>query len=168
MHKNLNTDKQTREATTGTSEDESNYSSFYSSFLKTDGSSMDGGRNGSDENNSKDPDVSFCRFWFIFDNFWSQLFHLQAMQWDKSQVRPIRPDPAWLNNINVTNELIYRYQIENNNKSVNDVLKEDFETLKDIRQVSSLIQLLRNRNFYNQNLFSNRVISWTSNLVSFT
>lgn len=43
-------DKQTRDGLTGTSEDESSYSSFYSSFLKTDsGSGSD--RNANKENN---------------------------------------------------------------------------------------------------------------------
>ncbi len=45
-------DKQTREGLTGTSEDESSYSSFYSSFLKTDSGRC------SDKNGNKD-DVSF-------------------------------------------------------------------------------------------------------------
>lgn len=96
--------------------EESSYSSFYSSFLKTDSSSNgkdDGEKNGKNYNSDE-------------------------MQWDKMsnqrRSRPwCRPDPPWLNNVNVTPDLIYRYQITA--KTIAEVLQADNCELKKINQV---------------------------------
>lgn len=44
----------------------------------------------------------------------------------------IRKEPPWIEGINMTPELVYQYQI--NPKSLNDVLKADFEFLKHSKQ----------------------------------
>ena len=57
------------------------------------------------------------------------------MQWDKMPRPPIkRPNPHWLDNINVTTDLIYRYQV--NERTLTDVLKADIYALKHTKQVS--------------------------------
>lgn len=102
------------QAAAGTSEDESSYSSFYSSFLKTDEcpSSSNEGRN---ENDNGD------------------------MQWDKETKFPLkRSTPQWLENIDLTNELIYRYQI--NTKTLPDILSADLNALNKIKQVREQFQ----------------------------
>jgi Period protein 2/3C-terminal region len=58
----------------------------------------------------------------------------EDMQWEKTPKIPIkRPNPHWLDNINVTPELIYRYQIST--RTLNDVLNDDMYALKNIHQV---------------------------------
>lgn len=95
----------------GTSEDDSSHSSFYSSFLKTDE-----GQTSSNEGPNE------CK-------------GMEEMLWEKAPKTPLRRrDPHWLDNINVTNELIYRYQV--NTRSLNDVLKADLFALKKVHQVS--------------------------------
>ncbi|KAL7017493.1 hypothetical protein ACKWTF_010400 [Chironomus riparius] len=90
-----------------TSEDESSHSSFYSSFLKTD----EGQTSSNEERNEGKDD----------------------MQWEKTPKIPIkRPNPHWLDNINVTPELIYRYQIST--RTLRDVLKDDLCAMKNIQQ----------------------------------
>ena len=44
-----------------------------------------------------------------------------------------RPDPYWLDNINVTSELVYRYQV--NARALKDVLSDDLYALKYVHQV---------------------------------
>lgn len=92
---------------TGTSEDESSYSSFYSSFLKSDEptSSNEGRVENSNEHE------------------WNQM------------PKPItkRPDPSWLDNIDLTKELVYQYQVDT--KILQDVLSADLRALKKINQV---------------------------------
>ncbi|CRL07870.1 CLUMA_CG020824, isoform A [Clunio marinus] len=95
----------------GISEDESNYSSFYSSFLKTDeapSSSNEGrGENSTIQN--------------------------KAIQWDEISKPPIRrANPHWIENINLTNELVFRYQLDA--RTLKDVLNDDMYTLKKIHQ----------------------------------
>lgn len=46
-----------------------------------------------------------------------------------------RPNPQWLDNVDVTNEFVYRYQV--NAKTLADVLKTDLCALKHIHQVRS-------------------------------
>lgn len=61
------------------------------------------------------------------------------MKWEKTPRVPVRrPDPHWLDNINVTNELVYRYQV--NARTLTDVLNDDLYALKNIHQVSKLMQ----------------------------
>ncbi|KAG5671629.1 hypothetical protein PVAND_001821 [Polypedilum vanderplanki] len=109
---NRNNDK-TTSGTTGTSEDESSHSSFYSSFLKTD----EGPTSSNEGRNEKDK----------YDSMKDE------MQWEKGPKIPVkRPNPHWLENINLTNELIYRYQV--NSKVLADVLNEDMYTLKNVHQ----------------------------------
>jgi hypothetical protein len=62
------------------------------------------------------------------------------MQWEKTPKIPIkRPKPYWLDNINVTPELIYRYQIST--RTLNDVLNDDMYALKHINQVNMLMYI---------------------------
>ncbi|XP_037914579.1 period circadian protein isoform X3 [Hermetia illucens] len=93
--------------------DESSFSSFYSSFLKTDGSS-DGPQ----------------------DIEKAQSKESHEMQWEKthSQIRrPFRrPEPPWLDKVTITPELVYRYQI--NARTITEVLKADLTALQCIRQ----------------------------------
>ena len=64
------------------------------------------------------------------------------MQWEKTPKIPIkRSNPQWLDNVNVTPELIYRYQIST--RSLRDVLKDDMCAMKNIQQVNMLM-LLKN------------------------
>lgn len=108
---------QTISGTTGTSEDESSHSSFYSSFLKTD----EGPTSSNEGRNEK----------FKYDSGKD----MEDMQWEKTPKIPARrPDPHWLDNINVTPELVYRYQV--NARTLNDVLNDDLYALKNVHQVS--------------------------------
>lgn len=88
--------------------DESSFSSFYSSFLKTDNSS---------ECNGVEKDSS-------------------EMVWDCGSNNVIRakrrPNPPWLDNICQTKELIYRYQM--NERSIKEVLEADLIALKSVNQ----------------------------------
>lgn len=60
------------------------------------------------------------------------------MQWEKMPRVPVRrPDPHWLDNINVTNELVYRYQV--NARALKDVLNDDLYALKNVHQVRKII-----------------------------
>lgn len=104
---------------TGTSEDESSYSSFYSSFLKTDEAS-DLGPTSSNEGRGDSSKYGSSK-------------GTEDMQWEKEKVPVKRPNPHWLDNINVTPELVYRYQI--NVKTLGDVLNDDLYALKGIHQV---------------------------------
>lgn len=62
------------------------------------------------------------------------------MQWEKTPKIPIkRPKPHWLDNINVTPELIYRYQIST--RTLNDVLNTDMYALKNIHQVNIFMHI---------------------------
>lgn len=104
-------------ATPGTSEDESSYSSFYSSFLKTDEATSS--NEGRGENykcgSSKNSD---------------------EMQWGKMPKLPTRrPNPHWLDSVDLTNDLVYQYQV--NAKTLNDVLLADLYALKKFHQVES-------------------------------
>lgn len=47
-----------------------------------------------------------------------------------------RPNPQWLDNVDVTNEFVYRYQVSA--KTLADVLKTDLSALKHIHQVRSM------------------------------
>nr|ADO24377.1 period [Laupala paranigra] len=109
------------ENTTG---DDSSYSSFYS-FLRTD--------NTDDSMNSypRDKECLYpCKS--------------EDMNWERSEnckkshnkPRPILKDPPWLEHVNVTPDLVYRYQI--NEKNLESVLENDLQTLKEIQQVTSL------------------------------
>jgi hypothetical protein len=101
---------------TGTSEDESSHSSFYSSLLKTD----EGPTSSNEGRNEK----------FKYDSGKDA----EEMQWEKTPKIPAkRPNPHWLDNINVTNELVYRYQV--NSRTLSDVLNDDLFALKNIHQV---------------------------------
>lgn len=89
--------------------DESSFSSFYSSFLKTDYSSES---NGAEKKESTE------------------------MIWDSSSVKTSqtkrRPNPPWLDNVCQTKELVYRYQV--NERSVKDLLDADLAALKNLSQ----------------------------------
>uniref|UniRef100_A0A1Q3EZL0 Period circadian protein n=1 Tax=Culex tarsalis TaxID=7177 RepID=A0A1Q3EZL0_CULTA len=89
--------------------DESSFSSFYSSFLKTDNSSE---CNGVEKGDSSE------------------------MIWDRGSQKVVqarrRPNPPWLDNICLTKDLIYQYQM--NERSIKDVLEADLIALKSINQ----------------------------------
>lgn len=89
--------------------DESSFSSFYSSFLKTDNSSE---CNGVEKGDSSE------------------------MIWDCGSNNVIRakrrPNPPWLDNICQTKDLIYRYQM--NERSIKEVLDADLIALKSVNQ----------------------------------
>lgn len=59
----------------------------------------------------------------------------EDMQWDKiSERSPIkRPNPHWLENINLTNDLVFKYQLDS--KALSNVLKDDMIALKKFHQV---------------------------------
>lgn len=109
--------------TTGTSEDESSYSSFYSSFLKTDE-----GPTSSNEGRLESHEMEKVANWNLAP---------------KTVLR--RPNPQWLDNVDVTNEFVYRYQVSA--KTLADVLKTDLCALKHIHQ--GKIQKIPFVNFYN-------------------
>lgn len=89
--------------------DESSFSSFYSSFLKTDNSSE---CNGVEKGDSSE------------------------MVWDCGSNNVVRakrrPNPPWLDNICQTKDLIYRYQM--NERSIKEVLDADLIALKSVNQ----------------------------------
>lgn len=101
----------TGEETNGTSDnmDKSSYSSFYSSFLRTEGSSTEERQEA--ENSSAN--------------------HKKAPTQSKQITRP---PPSWLEGISITSELIYRYQIAE--RTIKDVLTADMVKLKGINQPS--------------------------------
>lgn len=89
--------------------EESSFSSFYSSFLKTDCSSIDDG-------------IRICR-------------KESELEFEKNRTRKPwrRIEPPWLDNVNVTADLVYKYQIKS--REVADILKSDLKALKHINQV---------------------------------
>ncbi|KAI4465112.1 period circadian protein [Holotrichia oblita] len=93
-------------------DEESSYSSFYSSFLKTDtgsGSNDDSTNAESKTTKSNDYARQKCRSY------------------------PFRKrDPPWLEAVSVTPELIYKYQMSV--KEIGDILESDLNTLKQIHQ----------------------------------
>uniref|UniRef100_A0A1B0GP58 Period circadian protein n=1 Tax=Phlebotomus papatasi TaxID=29031 RepID=A0A1B0GP58_PHLPP len=122
--------------------DDSSMSSFYSSFLKTDTSSGDD-RNDGDRSMQKDSEVfSVSSGPSGIQSFKSDRFydHSQEMQWDKGTTTTTtttrkpwrRPEPPWLDNVSVTPDLVYRYQVTA--KAITDVLKADLSALKLIHQ----------------------------------
>lgn len=103
----------TLQTASGTSEDESSYSSFYSSFLKTD--------EGPTSSNEGPGENYPCK-------------NIDEMVWDKMPKTPMkRPNPYWLNNIDLTHELVYQYQIDA--KALSDILSADLVAFKKIHQV---------------------------------
>ncbi|XP_059620857.1 period circadian protein isoform X2 [Phlebotomus argentipes] len=117
--------------------DDSSMSSFYSSFLKTDASSGDD-RNDGERSMQKESEVFSVSIRpsgvqsFNSDPFYDTS---QEMQWDKGVTvrKPWRrPEPPWLDNVSVTPDLVYRYQVTA--KAVTDVLKADMSALKLIHQ----------------------------------
>lgn len=95
--------------------DDSSFSSFYSSFLKTDCSSID-------------DSIRICR-------------KESEIEFEKNRTRkPWRREPPWLDNVNVTTDLVYKYQIKS--REINDVLKSDLKALKHIQQVIFLLNNL--------------------------
>ncbi|KAF2905946.1 hypothetical protein ILUMI_00229 [Ignelater luminosus] len=93
-------------------DEESSYSSFYSSFLKTDtGSGSNDDSNGAENKNKSDDNATY----------------------KKPRTYPVRKcDPPWLETVSVTPELVYRYQMTV--KSLEDILEADMKSLKVIDQ----------------------------------
>lgn len=116
-----------REASQDVSEDmeDSSFSSFYSSFLKTDCSSIDDG-------------IRIC--------------HKESeIEFEKNRTRKPwrRIEPPWLDNVDVTTDLVYNYQIKS--RDINDVLKSDLKALKHIHQVNFFKTI--NKSNFNINIF---------------
>lgn len=90
--------------------DDSSFSSFYSSFLKTDNSSESNGAAEKKESNE--------------------------MNWETGSNNTCRtkrrPNPPWLEDVCQSKDLIYRYQI--NERSVQDLLDADLAALKRLNQ----------------------------------
>lgn len=102
---------------TGTSEDESSYSSFYSSFLKTDE-----GPTSSNEGPAESFKYDMTK---TLNN---------GMNWETTLKPPTkRPNPHWLDNVDLTDELIYRYQIDG--RTLNDILRADLFAMRNVNQV---------------------------------
>lgn len=51
----------------------------------------------------------------------------------KKGMRPVLSDPPWLEDVKVTPELLYKYQLET--KELMDVLRHDMDKLKSLKQV---------------------------------
>lgn len=101
-------------------DDGSYYSSFYS-FLKTDKSddSMKSlPQNGSSEN--------------IEEMAWEKTERRGNNPGETNKTKPIRKQPPWLEDIIVTPELIFRYQV--NERGIDEVLQADLEALARIHQ----------------------------------
>lgn len=120
--------------------DDSSMSSFYSSFLKTDTSSGDD-RNDGDRTkesevfsvSSRPSGVQSVKNDHFLDN-------MQDMHWDKCRKPWRRPEPPWLDNVSVTPDLVYRYQVTA--KAITDVLQDDLSALKLINQVGFYLNRL--------------------------
>lgn len=68
------------------------------------------------------------------------------MSWDKAPKLPFkRPNPHWLENISLTNDLVYQYKIDA--KALSDVLSADLSALKKLIQVE-FINVNSMRNFF--------------------
>ncbi|XP_055546663.1 period circadian protein-like isoform X2 [Wyeomyia smithii] len=80
-------------------------SSFYSSFLKTD--------------NSSDSDDPLKRI-------------VNDGDWDSASRVKRRPNPPWLDNVNLTKQLVYRYQVAE--RSLQDLLAADADVLRRLNQ----------------------------------
>lgn len=92
--------------------DESSFSSFYSSFLKTDNSSES---NCADKKGDPTEMVWDC-----------------CSSSNKTSRAKRRPNPPWLDNVCQTKELFFQYQITE--KSVQDLLEADMIALKSLNQ----------------------------------
>lgn len=103
---------QNNAAANGSSEDESSFSSFYSSLLKTD-------EGPSSSNEGWDEKYDFGK---TMD---------KEIKWGRPPIK--RLNPHWLDHVDLTNELIYRYQIDA--RILSDVLKTDLFALNKINQV---------------------------------
>uniref|UniRef100_A0A336LIJ5 Period circadian protein n=1 Tax=Culicoides sonorensis TaxID=179676 RepID=A0A336LIJ5_CULSO len=115
----MHTQHKNGEEKNGTSDnmDKSSYSSFYSSFLRTEGSSTEE-RQDIENSNSNDKKNIIKKS--------------KTEEFFKQQV--IRPPPTWLDGICITSDLIYRYQIAE--RTIKDVLTSDMTVLKEINQPS--------------------------------
>ena len=59
-----------------------------------------------------------------------------GMKWNIPRAkcqRPVLSDPPWLEDVKLTPELLYKYQLET--KELVDVLRHDMDKLKSVRQV---------------------------------
>ncbi|KAJ9592038.1 hypothetical protein L9F63_001417, partial [Diploptera punctata] len=98
--------------------DDSSYSSFYS-FLKTDKS---------DASMKSSPDL-------VNQNITSKT---EDMVWEKSEnahtvkARPVLKEPPWMEDVHVTPDLVYRYQLKD--QELKDVLQADLQALEHIHQ----------------------------------
>lgn len=115
-------------------DEESSYSSFYSSFLKTDTGSGSNDDSNNADTKAKSDDVTYfpSKIWLSI----KEIFLFQN-KWQKSPQYPQRKrDPPWLETVSVTPELIYRYQMSI--KGIEDILEADLNTLNKAHQVNSL------------------------------
>lgn len=120
-------------------DEESSYSSFYSSFLKTDpGSGSNDDSNNMDSKANKSDDVRiiifdlFCNYFLHF--IFNYSFKFIKNTWHRPPICPMRKrDPPWMESVKATPDLIYRYQMSI--KGLEDILKADLNSLKEIDQV---------------------------------
>ncbi|CAG9558553.1 unnamed protein product [Danaus chrysippus] len=104
-------------------DEESSFSSFYSSFFKTEsGSAEDSDAKKSWHKNQKGDDLM------------SLQSSTEAVTYtpNKGQVQQKKVDPSWVEEVCVTSELIYKYQIRT--KSLEEVLSEDKKKLETLEQ----------------------------------
>nr|AAN02439.2 circadian clock protein PERIOD [Blattella germanica] len=98
--------------------DDSSYSSFYS-FLKTDVS---------DASMKSSPDMATD----------SKATAAEDMMWEKTEnpqptkSRPVLKEPPWMEDVHVTPDLVYRYQMKD--QTLKDVLQADLQALEKIHQ----------------------------------
>ncbi|KPJ06374.1 Period circadian protein [Papilio machaon] len=106
---------------------ESSYSSFYSSFFKTESGSTEGSdtkKLGKESKNTLNP-ASSCP-------------GLGTAETNKGLKRKM--EPSWMEQVCVTSELIYKYQIQT--KSMEEVLSGDKQRLKQLEQPSMVNEQL--------------------------
>ncbi|XP_067005842.2 period circadian protein isoform X2 [Anabrus simplex] len=116
-----NEEQSTRDLGTNTGDD-SSYSSIYS-FLRTEKSDESMRSMLGDKKNHLYPYKTEDMVWENSENRTSAS-HIKP--------RPVLKDPPWLEDVTVTPDLVYRYQMDDQN--LENVLKRDLEALKSIHQ----------------------------------
>ncbi|XP_045784811.1 period circadian protein isoform X2 [Maniola jurtina] len=108
---------------------ESSYSSFYSSFFKTDSGSGSDTRHQNNKEDNKTPyrHKTNGKFWHNSDVSMTNVANARKIPRRKM-------DPPWMEQVCVTSELIYKYQIVT--KNIDEVLSSDKEKLKQLEQPS--------------------------------
>ena len=77
-------------------------------------------------------------------------------KWNQSRrkaPRPVLHNPPWMDNVRITPELLYQYQMET--KELVEVLQKDMEILKRTKQVCGYYYYMIQRMFYQTIAFCN-------------